>query len=53
MIEITPAGAVVFARPLPAGHPQAEGVAITKDSILIVSDEATSGPAIITLYKWP
>ncbi|HTE45308.1 MAG TPA: SdiA-regulated domain-containing protein [Gemmatimonadaceae bacterium] len=53
LIEITPAGSVVLARPLPDGHPQAEGIAITKDSILIVSDEATSGPAIITLYKWP
>jgi uncharacterized protein YjiK len=53
LIEITPAGSVVFARPLPEGHQQAEGVAITKDSILLVSDEAKQGPAIITLYKWP
>jgi uncharacterized protein YjiK len=53
MIEMTPAGSVVFARPLPDGHPQAEGVAVTKDSILVVSDEAAAGPAIITLYKWP
>jgi uncharacterized protein YjiK len=52
LLEITPAGAVVFARPLPPGHDQAEGVAITKDSILIVSDEAKGGPALITLYRW-
>jgi uncharacterized protein YjiK len=53
LIEITPAGELVSVRQLPVGHPQAEGVAITKDSILIVSDEAKEGPAIITLYKWP
>lgn len=53
LFEITPAGAVVFARPLPAGHDQPEGVAITRDSILIISDEAKGGPALITLYRWP
>jgi uncharacterized protein YjiK len=52
LFEITPAGAVVFARPLPPGHEQAEGVAITTDSILIISDEAKSGPALLTLYRW-
>ena len=44
---------MVFARPLPPGHEQAEGVVITKDHILIVSDEAKGGPALITLYRWP
>ena len=53
LLEITPTGEVVFARPLPAGHDQAEGVAITKDHILIVSDEAKGGPALLTLYRWP
>ena len=54
LIEITPAGEVVFARPLPGKHPQAEGVAITRDSILIVSDEAwLRHPAVVTLYRWP
>lgn len=52
LFELTPAGAVVFARPLPPGHEQAEGLAITRDSILIISDEAKSGPALITLYRW-
>lgn len=51
--EVTPAGEVVFSRPLPPGHPQAEGITITKDHILIISDEAKSGPARITLYRWP
>jgi uncharacterized protein YjiK len=53
MIEITPTGEIVFARPLPDGHPQAEGIAVTKDSLMIVSDESKQGPALITLYRWP
>jgi len=53
LLEISPAGELLSARPLPGAHQQAEGVAITKDSILIVSDEAKEGPAVVTLYKWP
>ncbi|MEP6550124.1 MAG: hypothetical protein ABJB95_03015 [Gemmatimonadales bacterium] len=49
---VTPDGDVVSSRPLPKGHNQAEGVAITRDSLLIVSDEATHTPATITLYRW-
>ena len=52
LIEITPTGALVFARPLPPGHAQAEGLAITRDSILLISDEAHGGPALLTLYRW-
>jgi uncharacterized protein YjiK len=53
LVAVTPAGVLVFARPLPAGHPQPEGVAITTDSILMVSDEGGQGPGTITLYRWP
>lgn len=42
MFEITPAGKVVFSHPLPGEHDQAEGIAITKDSLLIISDEAAA-----------
>lgn len=49
---ITPGGLVLSSEPLPPGHDQAEGVAITRDSLLIVSDEARHKPAIITLYRW-
>jgi uncharacterized protein YjiK len=49
---ITPAGKVVRSEPLPPGHDQAEGVAITRDGLLIVSDEARSRPADIMLYRW-
>jgi uncharacterized protein YjiK len=45
ILEITPAGKVVFSRPLPGEHDQAEGVAITKDSLLIISDEAAAKKA--------
>ena len=52
LVEITPAGQVVRAGPLPGVHQQPEGVAITNDSILIVSDEENKTPAAITLYRW-
>lgn len=53
LIEITPDGNVVRALPLPSAHAQAEGVAITNDGVLIISDEAVSEAATITLYRWP
>jgi uncharacterized protein YjiK len=54
LIEITPAGDVVFARPLPKGLAHAEGVAVTRDSILIISTEARPHtPAAVTLFRWP
>lgn len=59
IVELTPDGKVVFARALPGEHAQPEGVAITRDSILIISDEAGDAknppltrPAVITLYRW-
>jgi uncharacterized protein YjiK len=52
LIEITPEGEVVRSDPLPGKHHQPEGVAITRDNILIVSDEASAQPAAITLYRW-
>jgi hypothetical protein len=54
LLRVTPAGEVVWSRPLPPGHEMPEGVAITKDSLLIVSDEAASKamPGAITLYRW-
>ena len=52
MAVITPGGEVVRSEALPGGHQQAEGVAISRDSILIISDEARHKPAAITLYRW-
>jgi uncharacterized protein YjiK len=49
---LTPDGEVVRSEPLPGDHKQPEGVAITRDSILVISDEANVNPAAITLYKW-
>ena len=53
LLAITPAGEAVVVRPLNDRHPQAEGVAITNDHILIISDEATNTAATLTLYRWP
>ena len=52
LVEITPAGQVQRSEALPGKHPQPEGVAITSDNLLIVSDEASNSPASITLYRW-
>jgi uncharacterized protein YjiK len=52
LVVMTPDGEVIRSERLPGKHAQAEGVAITSDNILIISDEATSKPATITLYKW-
>ena len=52
LIEVTPDGEVVRSEPLPGDHRQPEGVAITPDSLLLVSDEANVKPPAITLYRW-
>ena len=52
LIVLTPDGDVVRSEPLPGDHRQPEGVAITSDSLLLISDEANVNPAAITLYKW-
>ena len=53
LVALTPAGAVVLSRPLGGRHPQSEGIAITRDGILIISDESVNAAATITLYRWP
>ena len=52
MVVMTPDGNVLRSRSLHGRHLQAEGVAITRDNIIIVSDEATDEPAVIQLYRW-
>jgi uncharacterized protein YjiK len=52
LVEITPAGEVVVARPLAGSLKHTEGVAITADGLLLLSDEAGQRPASITLYRW-
>jgi len=53
LVALTPTGEVVFSRPIGGRHPQSEGIAITRDGILIISDESISAAATITLYRWP
>ena len=60
LIEVTPDGERVSAGPIPGKHPRAEGVAVTQDTLLIISDEAghrtpdeaVHRPAVVTLYRW-
>ncbi|MEA2765649.1 MAG: hypothetical protein QOK07_2053 [Gemmatimonadaceae bacterium] len=52
LIVVTPDGEVVLSEPIPGVHHQPEGVAITPDSLLLVSDEANVKPPAITLYRW-
>ena len=52
LIVITPDGEVLRSEPLPGDHRQPEGVAVTPDRILLISDEANVKPPAITLYRW-
>ncbi len=52
LVVITPDGDVVRSEPIPGDHRQPEGVAVTRDGILLISDEANVKPAVITLYRW-
>ena len=52
LVVLKPDGDVVRSEPLPGDHRQAEGIAITRDNILLISDEANVLPAAITLYRW-
>jgi uncharacterized protein YjiK len=52
LVVITPDGEVVRSEPLPGDHRQPEGIAITSDSLLMISDESNVKPAAITLYRW-
>lgn len=51
LAEVTPTGEVIWAASLPPGHDQAEGIEITRQGILMLSDEAKNHPGIITLYQ--
>jgi len=53
LIVLSPEGKVVSSRALPGEHDQAEGVAITRDGLLLVSDEGPRGQAVLTSYRWP
>ena len=51
LIEITPEGSVVAVHKLPDRHQQPEGLAITKDGFVLISDEAGPRAASITAYR--
>ena len=52
LVVIKPDGEVVRSYPLPGDHRQPEGIAVTKDSLLMVTDESNVLPAALTLYRW-
>jgi hypothetical protein len=53
LIVVTPEGKPVYARALGDMHNQVEGIAITKNGVLIISDEVGKDtPAHVTLYRW-
>jgi uncharacterized protein YjiK len=52
LVVLSPDGTVLRSELLPGDHRQAEGVAITRDSLLLISDEANVKPATLTLYRW-
>ena len=52
LIEITPQGQVVRSMPVPGDPQQPEGVAITRNGLLIIADEAVTRDADITIYPW-
>ncbi len=51
LVEITSEGKVVSTRPLARNHYQPEGLALTPDGLLVISDEARQWPAAITVYR--
>ena len=53
LLIVSPEGAILETRLLPETHDQPEGIAITRDSMIIISDEAVTKPATLTLYRWP
>ena len=52
LVVLSPDGEVLRSELLPGDHRQAEGVAITRNSLLLISDESNVRPAAITVYKW-
>lgn len=52
LIGLTPEGDIAFSRPLPDHLDHTEGIAVTSDSLLILSEEAGKRPAAISVYRW-
>lgn len=52
LIGLTPQGDIAFSRPLPAQLDHTEGIAVTSDSLVILSEEAGKRPAAVSVYRW-
>lgn len=53
LLEISAGGEMVRSRRMPGSPQQAEGIAISREGILMIADEGVNGVASITLYSWP
>ncbi len=53
LIVISREGEVVSAGPVPTEIPHTEGIAITREGLLLLSAEAGDAPASITIFRWP
>lgn len=53
IVVISPEGKVLSSRMLPGEHDQPEGVAITRDGLLLLTDEGPRTQAVLTSYRWP
>lgn len=53
LIVLSRDGQVVAAGPVPTEIPHTEGIAITRDGLLLISAEAGDAPASITIFRWP
>ncbi|MBA2292247.1 MAG: SdiA-regulated domain-containing protein [Gemmatimonadales bacterium] len=53
LIVLSRDGQVVSAGPVPTDIPHTEGIAITRDGLLLISAEAGDAPASITIFRWP
>jgi hypothetical protein len=51
LVRVSPEGALMAIHRLPDRHQQPEGLAVTPDGFLLISDEAGPRPASITAYR--
>ncbi len=53
LIVISRDGEVLSAGPVPTDIPHTEGIAITREGLLLISAEKGDAPASITIFRWP
>jgi len=51
IMEVSPSGDIVNVTALPGDFAQAEGIAITRDGLLIIASEGVNGPAVVAVFR--